>query len=791
MAQQVNINDSISVHPTSFDSTNSSYASANTSYPSGNGLTESSSTTYAQWNITTGSGAETYIYYKFDTSDIPSGATITSLSATAKCYINTTNSSRITTRTVQLCTGTTVKGSATTFSNSTTALTLTPGSSWTYNEVQNLGIRMYVKRGTSNTTSAYNIRFYGASVTINYSLTGMQYSLTATSEINGATITPITADVIQGGSQEFTIELGSNALADIKLTDNGTDVTESLVQHLPPSGGTIERYPASYTVVSGSVNGTRYQSTVGHSVANPSTQTGNDYSSSNGSTAVISYSFDFSDIPSNATITNVSIQAYGHLENASQSSERAELQAYTGSTAKGSSVSYTSTSNQTVTISAGSWTRAELQSAAVRFTIGYYGGLTTGITWSVTYTVPVSDPYYTYTLNNMAADHTLVIERAGAFEPPEEDPQYTYYSLTVSSLNAVTNPTGTTRVVQGSNQTVTITPTDPQLTLALDNGVDVTSQLQGGVPSNTYTVTTKVTGASYGFNLNSSTGYYVSTNNGVSKSASVARLNMDFESDCLVTIQYINYAEASYDYGMFGKLDTSVATDGLTAGGSGSSPSDSTSNYQLAMATNSSSAQTITYNVPAGEHFIDIKYGKDDASDSNNDTLQWKVLSVEATSAGGDYTYTLTNIQQKHSLIFIFGDVSYYFITSSTTGGRIFPDGQMVVLEGGDYDITIVPDNVEDAVTLTDNGNDRTNNLQRIDGYNKDNEPIVNYRYTLSSINATHNLVITSGSAIKLYIKQNDTWRQYSKVYQKVNGSWVEITNLSTFFSTSANYVQG
>ena len=165
------------------------------------------------------------------------------------------------------------------------------------------------------------------------------------------------------------------------------------------------------------------------------------------------------------------------------------------------------------------------------------------------------------------------------------------------------------------------------------------------MPNNTYTVTTKVSGATYGFNLNSSTGYYVSSNNGVSKSASVARLNMDFESDCLVTIQYINYAEASYDYGMFGKLDTTVATDGLSAGSNGSSPSDSTSNYQLAMASNSSSAQTITYTVPAGEHFIDIKYGKDDASDSNNDSLQWKVASVEATSSGGDYTYTLTNIQ--------------------------------------------------------------------------------------------------------------------------------------------------
>jgi hypothetical protein len=79
--------------------------------------------------------------------------------------------------------------------------------------------------------------------------------------------------------------------------------------------------------------------------------------------------------------------------------------------------------------------------------------------------------------------------------------------------------------------------------------------------------------------LNSSTGYYVSTNNGVAKSASVARINMDFESSCLVTIQYINYAEANYDYGMFGKLDTTVATDGLTASSGTSSPSDSTNNY--------------------------------------------------------------------------------------------------------------------------------------------------------------------------------------------------------------------
>jgi len=75
---------------------------------------------------------------------------------------------------------------------------------------------------------------------------------------------------------------------------------------------------------------------------------------------------------------------------------------------------------------------------------------------------------------------------------------------------------------------------------------------------------------------------------------------MDFESSCIITIQYINYAEANYDYGMFGKLDTEVAVDGLTASSSSSSPSDSTSNYELAMASNSANTQTISYTVPAG-----------------------------------------------------------------------------------------------------------------------------------------------------------------------------------------------
>lgn len=793
MSKTVNIQDTIEAHPSGILDDHAYASISNTT----NAYNASSNTTYAQISLVTGSSATTYVYFTFDFSDIPEGATINSVSCTAKAYINTTNSSRITSRQIQLYSGTTAKGSAYTISNSTSAFTMTPGS-WTRAELQNARIRLYAKRGTSNTSSTYYLRFYGATFTVNYSLQGIEYTIAATSNVSGTTVEPATQDILEGG--DISVFIYTNSIDDLEITDNDNDISGVLIQHQTPTGGTISAVPASYTT-SGSISGTRYQSTVGCGVDNPSSQTGNDYAGSSGSTAIIYYHFNFDDIPDNATITSMTVQAYGHLESTSQSNEVAELNTYYGTTAKGTVTEYTSTSSQTKTIPAGSWTVAELKDdARVGFTIGYYGGLTTGITWTVEYSMPsTGNPYYwEYQLTNINTDHVILIEEAGAFIPPEEDPTYEYYPITISSINAITNPSnGTVRVQEGTNQTITISPTDPQLTLALDNGVDITSQLVGGVPNNTYTIETKVTGATYGFNLNNSTGYYVSTNNGVSKSASVARLEMNFESDCLVTISYINYAEDSYDYGMFGKLDTEVATDGLTAASGSSSPSDSTSNYQLAMCSNSSSVQTITYNVPAGEHFIDIKYGKDDASDSNNDSLQWKVTSVEATSAGGDYTYTLTNINQKHSLIFIFGDVDYYFITSSGNNSKLYPDGQIVVLDGDSYMLRIIPNEITATVTLTDNNIDQTSLLEYEEGIDKYNNTVVNYIYKLSNIQATHNIVINCSSASQpvIYIKKNNSWVACSKVYLKVNGSWVQqnSANWSTILPRNTEYklIQG
>ena len=760
----------------------SSYGVSNTTYISvsdaENMYHDTDNTTYARFY---NSRTQTTTYYGyirgFNIDDIPSSAIINSFTIRIKGYETGGVTSTSTSYAICLVNGNTaLTGTYATTQFSTNVDTITvPSGDLTWSELveygNNLGIRICCRRSNRNT--ACYVYVYGAEIEVDYTVP-IYHQVTATSEINDITITPVINNVAEGSSQEFVIETGNYELSDFVVEDNGNDVTDQLVKHTV-SGGTIERYPADYST-SGSISGSNYQDAIGKG-SDTSNSSGSDYASGgSSSTAYINYSFDFSDIPTNATIESVSVSVKGHCESTSNSSEVATLQLYSGSIAKGSESEFTSTSDTVITMSPGSWTRAELQNAILRFTIGYYGGKVVGATWTVTYSVETST-YYTYTISNIQTDHDIVITQAGAFIPPEEDPEKTYYPITISSINAATDPrNGTTRVESGTNQIITITPSDPQLTLALDNGVDITSQLVGGIPQNTYTVTTQVSGADYGFYLNSSTGYYVSSNDNVNKSASVARLNLNFESDCLVTINYINYAEENYDYGMFGKLDTAVATDGLTAGSSGSYPSDSTGNYQLAMCANLSSVQTITYEVPAGEHFIDIKYGKDDASNSGNDNLQWKVANIEATSAGGEYTYTLTNITEKHSLIFIFGDVTYYFITSSGNC-KLFPDGQSVVLPGDNYKINIIPNNITDTVTITDNGSDVTSMLEREDGYDKNNNPAVSYKYSLSNIQATHTLVISctaAGQQDSLFFKYNNNWIQVIKVWVKKNNVWEE-----------------
>lgn len=66
----------------------------------------------------------------------------------------------------------------------------------------------------------------------------------------------------------------------------------------------------------------------------------------------------------------------------------------------------------------------------------------------------------------------------------------------------------------------------------------------------------------------------------------------------------------------------------------------------------------------AGDHFIDVKYSKDDASASNNDTLQFKVAITldEPFTPGTYYEYTISNIQTDHVIV----------VTSSGSGPELY-----------------------------------------------------------------------------------------------------------------------
>lgn len=791
--------------PSTYSVSNTALTVSNVS----NMYTNTDSTTYGTCTSTT-TNSTRYIYLRgFNFDDVPSWATVNSF--TVKIKANENNLSTNNQYRPYLVNNTTTLTGTFSTVNTTVRTLSCSGVSANWDTISGYGSNFGVRLTVRATTNPGTLNIYGAEILVDYEDPRPTYNVTASSSVQGISVSPASQTVYEGESA--TITFAVNDISEYSVTDNGTDVTDLLTRHEYPSGNAVDATPgANFTTgfsasnanfyMSSSSTGTTYlQYAIGKSAENPysTSNTSNTYvkdGNNNTATGWIIYPFDFSGIPESATITNVSVKCYGARESSTtDSTHMAELSTYSGNTLKGRAQEFTSTNNNTITLSnVGTWTRTELQNAKLRFRLAYYGGRLLGVTWSVTYTTP-SEHYYTYTISNVTGTHVVILEEAGAYVPPEEDPEKTYYSLTISSINANTDPpNGTTRVESGTSETITIYPTDPLLTLALDNGVDVTSQLIGGVPSNTYTITTQVTGASYGFNLNSNTGYYVSSNNGVSKSASVARLNMTFESDCIVTIQYINYAEANYDYGMFGKLDTSVATDGLTASSGSSSPSDSTSNYELAMCSNSSSAQTISYNVPAGNHYIDIKYGKDDATDSNNDTLQWKVLSVEATGAGGSYTYSLSNITTNHSLVFIFGNVSYYFINSSLTSGdaRLFPDGQTVKLEGDGYRLTIIPDNTAATVTLYDNGVDSTQSLQYEEGQDKQGNLVVNYIYLLTNIQATHNLtVICTVNTSQLFVKVNGAWVQVAKAYKKINGVWEEQSDMSTVLDSRNNYAKG
>lgn len=151
-------------YPQAYDAGASSVQGVrNATNPVGKGSTN---TSYATIDLVTGSRATTTIYWPFDLSAIPSGAEINSVSCTAKASVS--NTSYVSSASVQLYSGSTAKGSSTSIlSASASANTLSVGT-WTRSELQNCRLCLNAQRGTSSTSTTRSILFYGADLNVTY-----------------------------------------------------------------------------------------------------------------------------------------------------------------------------------------------------------------------------------------------------------------------------------------------------------------------------------------------------------------------------------------------------------------------------------------------------------------------------------------------------------------------------------------------------------------------------------------------------------------------------------------------
>lgn len=386
------------------------YNAAGTSYLSvsnaSNAYTNTDSTTYATISNTYASTTNKYIYLRgFNWDAIPSGAIINSFRILLKA--RESGGSTSTSYRPVLCRGTA------TYNNSycdpiTTTLsvhefTFTQNFEMFRDDGADFGIRINCRRGSRNTSASFYI--YGAEIEVDYTIPN---PATVTSTLTGnGTIDPSGA-VTTYDDAEYTLTITpTDKTETVTATKNGVDITADLVAH---GTGSTDTLTADDVTTSGIQSSSSYASyCLGHTAESPYSSSSNMHAS-NYSTGYAEYSFDFSGIPSNATIEDIEVRCHGHRESSTISSTYvSQCVLYNGSSAASEEVDFPSTSSSIITLTPTTLpTRAQLDNYTVRHYVGYYGGLVTGISFEVTYSTGSGIDHYTYTYT-VSGDATIVV----------------------------------------------------------------------------------------------------------------------------------------------------------------------------------------------------------------------------------------------------------------------------------------------------------------------------------------------------------------------------------------------
>lgn len=380
--------------PSDYQLSSSSYLSVSNE---DNMYTNTDSTIYATVYNSRTSTTSYYIYLRgFNFDDIPSTAVVSSFTVKLKAYesgVSTSDSYK-----PYLANGTTaINGSCSAITTTASVHEFT-GITADWDDIKgygsNFGIRINCRRASRN-TAAY-MYIYGAEIEVTYTVPDPR-TVTTTLSGNG-TISPFgVTNTYDGEEFELTIT-PTNASDTVTATKDGVDITSQLVAH---GAGSTLTFVSNDVTTSGIQSGSSYaEYAVGYSAENPSSSgTSSNMYASSGSTGYAEYSFNFSNIPSNAVIESIEVRCYGHRESSTISSTYvSQCILYQGSTAISDEVDFPSTSNSTITIEPTALpTRSQLDNVTLRHYVGYYGGLVLGITFEVTYSTGVGIDHYTYT----------------------------------------------------------------------------------------------------------------------------------------------------------------------------------------------------------------------------------------------------------------------------------------------------------------------------------------------------------------------------------------------------------
>lgn len=398
--------------PSTYYLSNSSYLSVSNA---SNMYSNTDDDTYGTVTNSRTSTTSYYIYLRgFNFDDIPSAAVVSSFTVKLKARESgvSTSSSYV----PYLAHGTTTFSGCSTTAITTTASVHTFTCNQTWETISGygdqFGIRINCRRSNRNTTSYMYI--YGAEIDVTYTVPA---AVTITSTLTGnGTIDPSGATHTYEG-EEYTLTITPTNKSDtVTATQDGVDITSQLVAH--GSEGSAELTATDVDTVD-IQSGSSYASyCIGYTAEDPYSSSSNMYASDTG---YAEYSFNFSSIPSNATIEEISVNAYGHRESATiDSSHISQIAIYNGSTKISSDVDFPSTSSRLITCEATTLpTRSQLDNVKLRHTVGYYGGLVLGITFKVTYSTGSGLDHYTYTFTVGSSDSTIAVVIGGSVAEPK------------------------------------------------------------------------------------------------------------------------------------------------------------------------------------------------------------------------------------------------------------------------------------------------------------------------------------------------------------------------------------